>query len=136
VLARSLLGIFGAPKQRGDNGVNNVFDIRSLLCIGGIHFETGFRAAIIGAQDQPALGVSHILPNQWVVSGKYDEADGVEKVLACAASIIGGVDAMVMHDNLKGDYKATVRTASAKLGIPVVNHKRLRQPQGIPFVAV
>jgi len=101
----------------------------SLLCVGGIHFEPSFREAALGEARPHPAGVSHILANQWLVSGGYGAAEGVDKLAACAASVAGGVDALVVHDNLKGPLKATVRALGDRLGVPVFNHKRLRQPE-------
>ncbi len=117
--------------------IHHVFDpapelIRSLLCIGGVHFEKAYRDALFTDLGDKALVVSHILANQWIVSGGYSDETGLEKLRTCIASIREGVDGIVFHDNLKAPCKQIVRTLGAELGIPVFKHKKLRQPGDLP----
>jgi len=99
----------------------------SLLCVGGVHFEPAFRDAVLAEGRPHAVAVSHILANQWLAEGWEGDA-GVDRLAACAASIAGGVDAIAFHDNLRGPVKAAARALGERLGIPVFNHRRLRQP--------
>jgi D-tyrosyl-tRNA(Tyr) deacylase len=101
--------------------------ITSLVFCGGEHFEKGATQPLF-RQDGLPVFFSHHLPNQWMVSGNYGDEDGVRKVLAAAASVKGGVQGLVFHDNLKGPIKETVRLAAQKLGVPSFNHKKLRDP--------
>ena len=101
----------------------------SLLCLGGIHFEPAFRDAVLGEARPHRVAVSHILANQWLAAGGYEGEEGVEKLARCAATITGGVDAVVFHDNLKGPLKAAARALGERLGVPAFQHRRLRQPE-------
>lgn len=101
----------------------------SLLCLGGIHFEPAFRDAVLGEARPHRVAVSHILANQWLAAGGYEGEEGVEKLARCAATIAGGVDAVVFHDNLKGPLKAAARALGERLGVPAFQHRRLRQPE-------
>jgi hypothetical protein len=125
VLSRSLTQVFDRP----------IDSVRSLLCVGGVHFEPAFRAAIFDVQLDVPLAVSHILPNQWLVSGRYDDDDEntLAKYQSCVDSVVGGVDGICYHDNLKGTYKAILRVMASRLGIPMFSHKKLRQPDQLPF---
>jgi D-tyrosyl-tRNA(Tyr) deacylase len=121
VLARALPRVFAeAPSG-----------LPSLLCVGGIHFEPAFRDAVLGEARPHDVGVSHILANQWLVSGGYGTPEGPARLEACVRSIAGGVNAVAFHDNLKGPLKAAVRTLGERLQVPVFNHRRLRAPEPI-----
>ena len=123
VLARSIVQVFRpAPAQA-----------RSLLCVGGVHFEPAFRHALLDFEGESPLMVSHILPNQWVVAGAYEQEAGLEKLQACVASIKGGIDGIVFHHKLKGPYKAQLRALAEGLGVPAFKHKDLRRPEVMPF---
>lgn len=98
----------------------------SLLCVGGVHFELSYGSAMLLPDDDSAVGVSHILANQWVVAGRYDSADGIDKLRACVASIRGGIGAIIYHDNLKGAYKAVLRRLGEELGVAVTSHRAIR----------
>jgi D-tyrosyl-tRNA(Tyr) deacylase len=100
--------------------------VRSLFCLGGIHFESGFTQLIRDGGQRHGVAVSHILPNHWLVSEGYDDADRFEDLLRCARSIKGGIDSIVFHDNLKGAFKEQARRLGELLGVPVVSHKRMR----------
>lgn len=120
VIARALPRIF---ERAGDR------QPLSLLCVGGVHFESSFAAAVLGTPDDQALAVSHILPNQWIVSGGYDDTEeGLVKLKACIASIVGGVQGIAYHEKLKGTYKQQLRILADQLGVPHFKHKALRQP--------
>ncbi len=98
-----------------------------LLCLGGVHFEPSFAE---GATDRSRdLGLGHVLPNQWIVSGRYEDEDGPAKLDAAAASVQGGVDAVVYHEGLKGCYRQLCRDLGARLGVAVWKHRGMRKGQ-------
>jgi D-tyrosyl-tRNA(Tyr) deacylase len=119
VVARSLVEVFAA--SRGD--------LRSLLCVGGVHLEPSYTGAVLRGSDDFPFATSHILANQWIVAGGYDGVSGLERLEACAASIVGGIHAIAFHDNLKGVYKDHVRALGQKLGVPAFKHQKLERPQ-------
>lgn len=123
IVAASLVELFD---QSGDG-------MRSLLCAGGVHFEPSFCRAILDNIEEYPIAVSHILPNQWLVSGNYDNEDGLKKLEACVRSIEGGIDGIVFHDKLKGTYKANLRLLAEKLSVPYFKHQSLRQPEKLPI---
>lgn len=118
VLADALVRVFAAREDR----------LRSLLCVGGVHFDPAFAAAVLADDPGHPFAVTHILPNQWVVSGAYEDDTGLERLAAAAASIRGGVHAIAFHDNLKGAHKDRCRALAERLGIPAFKHQRLRRP--------
>ena len=123
VLAKSLTDIFK------DDGL----DLKNILCAGGKHFEKGFSEEIFRTWDGYTYGISHILPNQWLVSGEYENEKGQEKLQACVSSIKGGIAAIAMHDGLKGAYKEQLRILGEKLNVPVFKHQKLRKPEDIDW---
>ncbi|CUK10539.1 D-aminoacyl-tRNA deacylase [Shimia thalassica] len=123
VLARALPHVFDRANQ----------PLRSLLCFGGVHFEPGFCQPVFAETDGAPFATSHILPNQWLVSEGYDQPDRIKALHACAASVTGGVDAIVFHDKLKASYKAMARQLAEDLGVPAVSHKKLRNPTTLTF---
>lgn len=122
-LARSLTQIF-----IDDNKI-----VHNLLCVGGVHFDPNFAEAVFTEWDNEAFGVTHILANQWVVSGGYEDETGFERACTCIDSIEGGIEAIVHHDKLKGCYKEMVRKLGEKYQVPVYSHKKLRNPQEMEF---
>jgi D-tyrosyl-tRNA(Tyr) deacylase len=112
----------------------HIFDDRgpfkSLLCVGGMHFEPAFSDPVLNASD-PLLGASHVLPNQWL-EGYADERTQ-DRLRHCVNTIAGGIDAVVFHDNLKGSVKAHLRRLAETLGVPAIKHQRLRQPAAIEW---
>lgn len=121
VLARGLISAF-----RGDGA-----RIRNLLCAGGVHFDPNFAAAGFTSWEGGAFAVSHILANQWLVAGRYEDETGPERLERCVASIRGGIHCIAFHDNLKGPYKDRFRALADRLGIPAVKHQALRSPEKI-----
>lgn len=101
----------------------------SVLAAGGVHCETGFSDPVLEAPPDHAVALSHILPNHWLVSGEYDGEEADDRLDACAASVIGGVDAIVIHRKLKGSYKDALRRLGERLQVPVHNHKVLTRPE-------
>ncbi|HHY37035.1 MAG TPA: hypothetical protein GX518_05020 [Firmicutes bacterium] len=125
VLARALTGVFA------DSGKT----LKNLLCVGGTHFDPAFAGAVLETWDGHAFGISHILPNHWLVSGQYEKEAGQEKLENCLQSIEGGVAGIVFHDKLKGAYKDQLRQLGKKYNIPVFKHQLLRRPLDIPWNA-
>jgi D-tyrosyl-tRNA(Tyr) deacylase len=121
VVARALPGVFRNADAAGE--------LVPLLCLGGLHFEPSFREAALGSGRPYGLGTGHILPNQWLVGGEYEEGDGLAMLRAAAQSIQGGIAAIVFHDNLKGPLKALGRALGEELGVPALKHQRLRNPE-------
>lgn len=98
-----------------------------VLFVGGIHFEPSVQLATLGHSfDEPTFAVAHVLPNQWISNGKYDDDVGVERLIAAVNSIRHPLRALAMHDGLSGTLKGTVRRAAERLGLPLLNHRRLR----------
>ncbi|MGO0904158.1 D-aminoacyl-tRNA deacylase [Clostridioides difficile] len=120
VLAKSLIRVF-----------DNDEPIKTLLCVGGVHFENSFADIIKNREYNISIG--HVLPNQWIVSGMYDNEDGFEKLEKCVDSIDGGIDGIVFHDKLKGTYKEQCRKLGQKLKVPVFKHKILKNPKDLPI---
>ena len=125
VLANSMGSVF----------VNDGRRVRNLLCAGGVHFDPSFAAAVFQTWDDSAFGVSHILANQWLVSGGYEDASGEERLEQCVQSIAGGIEGIVFHDNLKGVYKDRFRALGAKYNVPVLKHQALRRPETIAWTS-
>lgn len=123
VLARSLTQIFLDDGKR----------VHNLLCVGGIHFDSNFSKAVFREWDNDAFGITHIMANQWLVSGAYEDETGLERACACVDSIEGGIDAIVFHDKLKGCYKDIVRNLGKKYNVPIYKHQKLRNPEVMEF---
>ncbi len=113
VLARGIVEIF-----REDGPV------WSLLCLGGVHFEPSFTAAAL--RDDLPLALGHVLPNQWLVSGRYEEPEGWDKLSAAASAVRGDIAAVVYHEGLKAAYRDLARRWGEASGVPVLKHKALR----------
>ena len=124
VLAKSLTEIF---KEDG-------LELKNILCAGGKHFERGFSAEIFDCWDTYGYGISHIIPNQWLVTGEYEKERGQEKLDNCVRSIIGGISGIAIHDGLKGAYKEQLRILGGKYNVPVFKHQKLRKPKTIDWV--
>lgn len=116
VLARALTKIF------------DIWDVpvRSLFCLGGIHFEPAFTQMVRDSGEVGKIAVSHILPNHWLVSEGYDDPKRFDDLLRCANSIKGGIDTIVFHENLKGAFKEQAKRLGETLGVPVMSHKKFR----------
>ena len=114
----------------------NVFDddglkLHNILCIGGVHFEPSFGEAALASWDGQAFGVTHIMANQWLVSGAYENETGFERACKCVDAIDGGIEAIFIHDKLKGCYKDVARALAEKYEVPVFKHQKLREPAGL-----
>ena len=118
-MARSLTQIFE------DDGKK----VHQILCVGGVHFEPNFAEAVFTQWgEDETFGVTHILANQWLVSGHYEDETGVQRASDCIDAIDGGVEAIFFHDKMKGCYKDLVRALGAKYQIPIYKHQKLRTP--------
>lgn len=122
-LAHSLTQIFIDDEKR----------VHNLLCIGGVHFDPNFAEAVFTEWGNEAFGVTHIMANQWLVSGAYENETGFERACACIDSIDGGIEAIVFHDKLKGCYKDLVRKLGEKYQVPIYRHQKLRNPEEMEF---
>ena len=106
--------------------------VHNLLCVGGVHFEPNFAEAVFAKWgENEAFGVTHIMANQWLVSGEYENETGVERASACVDAIAGGIEAIFFHDKMKACYKDLVRALGAKYNVPIYKHQRLRNPETI-----
>jgi D-tyrosyl-tRNA(Tyr) deacylase len=121
VLAKALFEIFK------DDGLK----LKNILCAGGTHFDRAFSAEVLHTWDGQAYGISHIIPNQWLVTGGYDGEEGMTKLKACVESISGGIQGIAMHDGLKGAFKEKLRELGREYGVPVFKHQQLRKPDVI-----
>jgi len=116
-LARGLLGVFSWKDPLVD-----------VLCVGGVHFERAFSDVTIDSNMH--IGISHILPNHWLVSGAYDdEKEGPLKLKAALNSIRGNVRAIVYHEGIKSSIKRACRQLAEEEGIPALRHKKLKDPE-------
>lgn len=106
---------------------------KSILCVGGVHFESSFCHAVLNSPENYSIAVSHILANQWVVAGEYDHDEGLAKLEFCFQSILHGVDAIAFHDNLRGAYKEKLRSYAIQKSIPAFKHQYLRDPRKLPL---
>ena len=123
-LARSLTKIFTDDGRR----------VHNLLCVGGVHFEPNFAEAVFTQWgENEAFGVTHIIANQWLVTGEYENETGVERASACIDAIEGGIEAIVFHDKMKGCYKDLVRALGQKYNVPIYKHQKLRSPETMEF---
>ena len=123
-LARSLTKIFTDDGRK----------VHNLLCVGGVHFEPNFADAVFAQWgDNEAFGVTHIMANQWLVAGEYENETGVERASACVDAIEGGIDAIFFHDKMKACYKDLVRALGAKYNVPIYKHQRLRNPETLEW---
>lgn len=64
-----------------------------------------FLEAVFTTWNNEAFGVSHILANQWLVSGEYENESGFKRASDCIHAIAGGVEAIFFHDKLKAVIK-------------------------------
>ncbi len=107
--------------------------VHNLLCVGGVHFEPNFAEAALTTWGEEAFGVTHIIANQWLVTGEYENEDGFAKACNCIEAIEGGVSAIVFHDKMKACYKDLVRALGEKYNVPIYKHQRLRRPEEMEF---
>lgn len=105
--------------------------IKILLCTGGMHFEDTFSNIIIDKDCK--ISVGHVLSNQWLVQGEYDKDEKYDLLKKCTNSIVGNIDGIVIHDNLKSGYKNQIKKLAEELNVPTFKHKRLRNPKDLPI---
>ncbi len=123
-MARSLTKIFTDDGRK----------VHNLLCVGGVHFEPNFAEAVFAKWgEDEAFGVTHIMANQWLVAGEYENESGVERASHCVDAIEGGIDAIFFHDKMKACYKDLVRALGAKYDVPIYKHQRLRNPETLEW---
>ncbi|MDR1125967.1 MAG: D-aminoacyl-tRNA deacylase [Deltaproteobacteria bacterium] len=126
-LAEALLQVFDSDEKR----------LRNILCLGGTHFEANFSQAVFTdwqtGEGAETFGVSHVLANQWLVSGEYEKERGLAFASAAVEAIAGGIEAVAFHDKLKGCYKDLARALGEKYGVPILKHQRLRNPAEIQW---
>ena len=114
ILSESLFDVFNENSQ-----------LKTLVCVGGIHFEEAYSNILL---DKHSVSIGHILANQWVIENYLDK-DGKEKLNKCIESIIGGINGIIFHDNLKGEYKQQCREIAEEHNIYVGKHKILKTPE-------
>jgi D-tyrosyl-tRNA(Tyr) deacylase len=112
ILSESLFDIFNESSQ-----------LKTLLCIGGVHFEESYSNILL----EKNISIGHILANQWVVEN-YSGENGLEKINNCIKSIAGGINGIIFHDNLKGEYKQQCKTIAEKYNVYCGKHKILKTP--------
>ena len=122
-LARTLVHVFD------DDGLK----VHNILCVGGVHFEPNFAEAVFRTWGDETFGVSHIIANQWLVSGDYQEDSGFERACKCVDSIDGGIEAIFFHDKLNGCYKDLVRKLGSTYNVPIYKHQKLRKPEELEW---
>lgn len=120
------------------DALTQVFDsdekhIRNILCFGGVHFDPNFAQAVFTEWEDEAFGISHIIANQWLVSGEYENEHGLALASAAVDAIAGGIEAIAFHDKMKGCYKDLVRALGEKYHVPILKHQRLRHPADIEW---
>ncbi len=123
VIAKALMNVFTDDNKK----------LKNLLCVGGVHFDPGFAGAVLKTWKDNVFGISHIVANQWLVTGQYEGEGGQAKLEGCIQSIQGGIFGIVFHDKLKGVYKEQVRMLGKKYNVPVFKHQLLRRPGDIPW---
>ena len=123
-LARTLVHVFD------DDGMK----VHNILCVGGVHFEPNFAQAVFTQWgDSESFGVTHIIANQWLVSGRYEDETGFERACNCVDNIEGGIEAIFFHDKMKGCYKDLVRKLGAHYNVPIYKHQKLRTPEELEW---
>lgn len=101
-------------------------NLPSVVFCGGIHFEPCLSEALLQQQIPVNLGL--VLSNQWLVEGNYGGAEGDARIIEAVRSVLEPVSGLCFHDGLKSSYKTAVKDAAEKIGIPVFNHRKLRDP--------
>ena len=118
-LAESLLHVFDDDGRK----------VHNVLCVGGVHFDPNFAQAVFTKWNNDAFGISHIIANQWLVAGEYEEEHGVEFAKKAVEAIDGGIELIVFHDKMKACYKDLVRVLGSTYNVPIFKHQRLRNPE-------
>lgn len=124
VLSDSLFQVFDSDDKK----------IHNILCVGGIHFDPNFAQAVFSEWNNGEVyGVSHILANQWIVNGEYENEHGIEFASNAIDAIDGKIEAIAFHDKMKGHYKDLVRALGEKYNVPILKHQKLRNPEDIEW---
>lgn len=118
--------------------MTQVFDddcrrIHNLLCVGGVHFDPNFARAVFTEWDSDGFGISHIIANQWLVAGEYEQQYGIEFAQKAIGAIEGGIEAIAFHDKMKGCYKDLVRILGERNKVPVYRHQLIRKPEELQW---
>ncbi|MCC8967880.1 D-aminoacyl-tRNA deacylase, partial [Bradyrhizobium sp. Pear76] len=116
VVARALLRTFDRMEE----------PVRSVLCVGGNHFEPSFTRAVLEPREGLPIAASHVLPNHWLVADGYDQESRLVDLRTCVHSIRDGIQSIIYHDKLKAPYKRVARLLAEELGVPMLSHKKLR----------
>lgn len=98
----------------------------ALYC-GGMHFEETITAAVLHPTHPVAL--THILPSRWIETEAYSGDTGRDRILACIASIRGGVQAVVIHEKLKREQRDLLEAIASEIGVPLLRRKALKAPE-------
>jgi D-tyrosyl-tRNA(Tyr) deacylase len=115
ILSESLFDLFNENSQ-----------LKTLLCIGGVHFEEAYSNILL----ENNISIGHILANQWVVEN-YSGENGIEKINNCIKSIVGGINGIIFHDNLRGEYKQQCRSVAEKYNVYCGKHRILKTPDAL-----
>jgi D-tyrosyl-tRNA(Tyr) deacylase len=115
ILAKTLFDVFKVNIQ-----------LKVLLCVGGVHFEESYSKILL--ENVNRISIGHILANQWIVENYFGEK-GFEKLNNSMESIMGGINGIIFHDNLKGEYKQQCRNIAEKYNVYVGKHKILKTPE-------
>lgn len=116
VIAKSLVEAFSVGEKRP-----------TVLYMGGVHFEDTIRDAVFHKTHPVSL--THILASRWLENPIYMEEGGTAKLEECIDTIVGGVDAIVIHEKLKKSLKDIAREVSEKREIPLIKRKELKTPE-------
>jgi len=114
ILSESLFDVFSENNR-----------LKVLLCVGGVHFEEAYLHILL---NNNSVSIGHILANQWIVEN-YLGKDGKEKLYKCIGSIIGEIDGIIFHDNLKSEYKQQCKNLAGEYNIYAGKHKILKTPE-------
>lgn len=112
ILSESLFDVFNENNQ-----------LKALLCVGGVHFEESYSKILL----ENNISIGHILANQQVLAN-YSGENGLEKLNNCIRSIEGGINGIIFHDNLKGEYKQQCGIIAEENKIYCGKHKILKTP--------
>ena len=115
VLADALLQVFSSDERP-----------ISILCLGGIHFDSTYSEALI--QEKRPISIGHFLPTIWLANGDYSGERGLELLRRAREAVVGGVDAIVFNDNMQKPFKDCIRAFAQETGLPLLKHRTLRTP--------
>ena len=104
---------------------------KTILALGGIHFDETYSNSLKDAMS--GISVGHYLPTVWLTGGGYEGEAGLDMLAHAVSTIAGGIDAVVFNDNMKKPVKDCVRAFAAKIGKPLLKHRRLNEPSQIEW---